>query len=148
MYEAAVVDASPLIVLSRAGHLDLLQVPDCPVVVPSAVVKEVEERGNLDVTVKALRNADFRVVTPADIPPSLARWNLGAGESAVLAVTGAQAAEFGRLRQDAENQEVVAVRMTWAEQMKAEGLEKGLEAGRQKGLEEGLNVGMAEGTRP
>ena len=54
-----------------------------------------------------------------------------------LQLTGPQAKDFDRLRQQVENQEVVAVRMTWAEQMKAEGLEKGLAEGRTEGRAEG-----------
>ena len=57
-----------------------------------------------------------------------------------LQLTGPQAAEFDRLRQQAENQEVVAVRMTWAEQMEAEGHKKGLEEGRNEGRAEGIEA--------
>lgn len=85
MYEAAVIDASPLIVLSRAGLIDLLQVLDCPVFVPQAVIKEVEEKGMRDITVQTIRQTSLlQPAAPGEIPPSIAAWNLGAGESAVL----------------------------------------------------------------
>jgi hypothetical protein len=61
-----------------------------------------------------------------------------------LQLTGSQAEEFDRL-QKAENQEVVAVRMTWAEQIEAQGLKKGLEEGRTVGRAEGRVEGRAEG---
>lgn len=43
-----------------------------------------------------------------------------------LQLTGSQAAEYARLRQLAENREAAAMEMTWAEQMEARGIEKGL----------------------
>ncbi len=62
-----------------------------------------------------------------------------------LQLTGRQAEEFDSLHQQAENEEVVAVRMTWAEQIEAEGLKKGLEQGLEKGLEAGRKEGRAAG---
>jgi hypothetical protein len=57
-----------------------------------------------------------------------------------LQLTGRQAEEFDRLRQNTENQEVVAVRMTWAEQIEAEGLRKGREAAREEAQAEALQA--------
>ncbi len=45
-----------------------------------------------------------------------------------LQLTGSQAAEYARLRQLAENREVMTMEMTWAEQMEMRGIEKGVEA--------------------
>jgi hypothetical protein len=52
--EAAVANASPLIFLARAGHLDLLTLTGDHVVVPVAVESEIRRRGPDDVTVRAL----------------------------------------------------------------------------------------------
>ena len=43
--EPAVVNASPLIFLSRAGLIDLLQLISSEVIVPEAVASEIEVRG-------------------------------------------------------------------------------------------------------
>ncbi|MDM8005229.1 MAG: DUF3368 domain-containing protein [Phycisphaerae bacterium] len=86
MSEQAIADASPLILLARAGHFDLLRAAGKRVLVPAPVVSEIERRGEADVTVRALREADWIEVVPGPpIPPPIAAWNLGPGEAAVLA---------------------------------------------------------------
>ena len=86
MGEQAVANASPLILLARSGHFDLLRAAATRVAVPAPVVSEIERRGEADATVRALREADWIEVVPApSIPPPIAAWNLGPGESAVLA---------------------------------------------------------------
>ena len=52
--ESAVVNASPLIFLSRSGHLDLLQLISAEVIVPESVATEIEVRGRHDPTAQAL----------------------------------------------------------------------------------------------
>jgi predicted nucleic acid-binding protein len=85
VYEAAVVDASPLIILSRAGLMDLLESLDCPLFVPQEVSLEVEEKGSRDVTVMTIRQIpSLQPARVGEVPPSIAAWNLGSGESAVL----------------------------------------------------------------
>jgi len=85
--EHAIVNASPIIYLSRSGHLDLLRHAASRVVVPDAVVREIERRGAADPTVRALAaNRDWlEVVSVPALPPSLLAWDLGAGETSVLA---------------------------------------------------------------
>lgn len=46
--ENAVVNASPLMFLSRAGLIDLLQVISAEVIVPDSVATEIEVRGKHD----------------------------------------------------------------------------------------------------
>ena len=83
---AAVINASPLIFLSRAGQLELLQVLSCQLVVPKPVVEEIACRGPSDPTVRQLtKTAWLHQVESPPIPPNLLLWNLGPGESAVLA---------------------------------------------------------------
>ena len=85
MVERAVVNASPLIFLARAGLIDMLRILG-DVVVPSAVASEVEQRGPDDPTVRAIKASSWIEVIP-DLPVSavIRSWDLGDGESAVLA---------------------------------------------------------------
>jgi predicted nucleic acid-binding protein len=86
MAESAVVNASPLICLSRAGLADLLCQAAETVVVPASVASEILVRGPSDQTAIVLRTSPWlkQVDDPA-IPPSILGWDLGRGESAVLA---------------------------------------------------------------
>lgn len=86
MPEAVAVDASPLILLSRAELLDLFRLLDCPIVVPEAVRQEVFAKGPQDVTARALDEIDWlQPVPPVVISSAILTWELGAGESSVLA---------------------------------------------------------------
>jgi predicted nucleic acid-binding protein len=84
--ERAVVNASPLIFLSRAGLTDLLQLVSSEVIVPEAVASEIEVRGGSDPTARALATTSWLVVTQTpQIPPQIQAWGLGPGESSVIA---------------------------------------------------------------
>jgi predicted nucleic acid-binding protein len=84
--EAAVADASPLIFLARAEHLDLLKLTGDHVVMPTAVAFEIRRRGEEDVTARALDVLPWlRTVDSPAVPPVIQAWDLGPGESAVLA---------------------------------------------------------------
>lgn len=86
MDEAAIVNSSPLIYLSRTPHLDLLQLAAGEVSVPRTVAAEIQARGPSDPAAKAL--ADTRWLHPVDDPPipdQVVAWDLGPGESAVIA---------------------------------------------------------------
>jgi len=84
--EQRVVNTSPLIYLSRADMLDLLFAGCDQVMVPQAVADEIRAWPTADAAQKALAT-DQRlvIVTVEPIPPSIQAWDLGAGESAVLA---------------------------------------------------------------
>ena len=58
--EPAVVNASPLIFLSRAGLIYLLQLGSSEIIVPEAVHAEIEVRGHSDPTVQTLANTSWR----------------------------------------------------------------------------------------
>jgi predicted nucleic acid-binding protein len=84
--ESAVVNASPLIFLSRAGLLDLLQLLSSEIIVPEVVASEIEVRGKSDPTAHAIANTSWLVVTQTpQVPPQIQAWGLGPGESSVLA---------------------------------------------------------------
>ena len=86
MAERAVVNASPLIFLSRAGLIDLLQLASAEVIVPELVASEIEVRGNSDPTAQTLANTSWLLVTPTPpVPPQIQAWGLGPGESSVIA---------------------------------------------------------------
>lgn len=86
MAERAVVNASPLIFLSRAGLLDLLQLLSSEIIVPEIVASEIEIRGKSDPTAQAIANTAWFLVTPTPpVPTKIQAWGLGPGESSVLA---------------------------------------------------------------
>jgi len=85
MTGVAVVNASPLIYLARAGLLDLLKAAADEVIVPGPVATEILARGVTDPTASALADPWLRIVNAVAIPPSIVAWDLGAGESSVIA---------------------------------------------------------------
>ena len=86
MGEPAVVNASPLIFLARGGLLHLLRLTGDRVVVPSAVAGEIRRRGSGDPTILAMESHDWvDVVEAGSVPAVIQAWDLGPGESAVLA---------------------------------------------------------------
>ena len=71
MDEPAILDASPIILLARAGLLDLLQVLDRPLVVVQPVAEEVLQKGPFDIAARALQQTGLFTSVPApDIAPS------------------------------------------------------------------------------
>ena len=85
MAEWRVVNASLIILLAKAGFLELLRVGAQHVVIPRAVADEIHQRGPDDVTVRALTEASWiGVVDIGSIANDIQLWDLGPGESAVL----------------------------------------------------------------
>ncbi len=79
--ERVVVNASPLICLSKSGLSDLLPALFTEIIVPDKVYQEITAKGETDISsIKQLKQ-----VSDIVIPPSVASWDLGEGESAVLA---------------------------------------------------------------
>jgi predicted nucleic acid-binding protein len=81
----AVLNASPLIVLAKAGYLDLVPRIVSPVVIPRAVANEISTGGPDDPAAQFLARRSWLSV--ADLVPALsplATWHLGQGESEVL----------------------------------------------------------------
>lgn len=86
MSKLAVVNASPLICLTRAGLGHLLRQAGDTIVIPQSVSQEILARGSHDVTANFTANMSWlsQIEDPI-IPHTILAWDLGAGESAVLA---------------------------------------------------------------
>ena len=83
---AAVIDASPLILLSRISRLDLLLTLERRLIVPTSVLQEVRAKGDQDPAVQDVGRARYLEEVPAlPIPEPIRRWDLGSGEASVLA---------------------------------------------------------------
>ena len=84
--ERAVVNASPLIFLSRAGLIDLLQLISAEIVAPEIVASEIGVRGPSDPTAQVIASTSWLLVTQTpQVPSQIQAWGLGRGESSVLA---------------------------------------------------------------
>ena len=86
MANPAVVNASPLIYLARADLFDLLRLAGDPVLVPDPVATEILARGADDSTARRIATtAWIEQVVGLPPPPEILAWDLGVGESSVLA---------------------------------------------------------------
>lgn len=80
-----VVNASPLIYLSHAGLIDLLQAENPTVVVPRTVSEEIHRRGPQDPTARILTKTPWiHEADPVPPSPAVLIWRLGPGETSVL----------------------------------------------------------------
>jgi predicted nucleic acid-binding protein len=81
--ERWVVNASPLICLAKAGFSDLLlKLPD-EIIIPSAVMEEIQAGQSGDPAQAALASGKFPM-KEVPVKPEILAWDLGKGESAVL----------------------------------------------------------------
>ena len=86
MSEAWVVNASPLILFSRIGRLDLLERLAPTILVPNAVIEEVRAGQDKDRTAAAaLKWAGQYRAADVVVAASIEHWDLGSGESQVIA---------------------------------------------------------------
>lgn len=87
MGRAFIVNASPLILLARIGRLDLLTSLTDEIAIPQAVMDEVAAGPEHDDdAVRLVRDfAEAKVMGDIEIPERIRSWDLGAGESQVLA---------------------------------------------------------------
>ena len=92
MSEPWVVNASPVIVLAKAGYLHLLKELPAELLLPEAVVAEILAGPVSDPARRALEEGWAQPLGPARISAELLEWGLGAGETAVLAVARARPA--------------------------------------------------------
>jgi predicted nucleic acid-binding protein len=81
-----VLNASPLIVLARINHLFLLQHLAEEIVVPTGMAKEIAQGPGDDPAREWLQTDGQALVREVQVvPPVIIAWNLGLGESEVLA---------------------------------------------------------------
>lgn len=85
MAERWVVNASPLIVMAKIGHAQLLSALADEIVVPQTVVDEINAGPADDPARTWLSACPLPVVTISRTPAGLLAWDLGAGETAVMA---------------------------------------------------------------
>ena len=87
MPETLVINASPLIFLGNAGQLELLRAGEASrFIVPPAVFDEVTTSKHDDRAARAIADAGWIERAPAvAIPDEVVEWDLGPGESAVIA---------------------------------------------------------------
>ena len=80
-----VVNASPIISLAKIGHADLLKDLVAELVVPEGVCQEIACHGRRDLAAEWIKRQDSSLLRPVDIPTIISEWNLGKGESQVMA---------------------------------------------------------------
>lgn len=85
MDKTLVVNASPLILLSRTGRLDLLVSLAKSLIVPEAVIREIRAGSDRDDAAGRIRDlSSLLCVEDQPVPERIRSWDLGAGESQVL----------------------------------------------------------------
>jgi predicted nucleic acid-binding protein len=85
LLETVVSNASPLIYLGRTENLRLIEICARNVYVPDAVVRELRA-GQDEPAARVIDTCAWLQVISVDmVPPEIMAWNLGPGESAVLA---------------------------------------------------------------
>lgn len=86
MNEAWVVNASPLILFSRIGRLDLIERLAPAILIPDSVIEEVRAGQHKDPTAAtALLWAEQYQVENVTVAASIEHWDLGPGESQAIA---------------------------------------------------------------
>ena len=86
MTDKVIVNASPLICLSRSRHLNVLEKYADEIWVPELVADEIFRYGQGDITAQAIRNSNRIIIKPAQHIPTILQRRLGPGESSVLAL--------------------------------------------------------------
>lgn len=85
--DCLVTNSTPLIVLAKIGHLDLLTAFAPAVLVPQTVAEEVLAGNDTDPARMALQARWGQVIADVPLPPALASLRLDPGEAAVLALS-------------------------------------------------------------
>lgn len=89
MPDTLVVNASPLIFLGNADRLELLRMLGASqILVTDVVLDEVTKAGHADKASSVVAKTDWLVRTASPpLPASVIEWDLGPGESSVIATT-------------------------------------------------------------
>jgi predicted nucleic acid-binding protein len=85
MSDLWVLNASPIIVLAKSGHIDILPALVNQLIIPHAVATEILAGRVEDPARKVIEGGQFNIVETPSPPPELLAWDLGTGETAVLA---------------------------------------------------------------
>lgn len=85
MTDVLVVNASPLIILAKAGHLDVLERSAPSIFVPDAVRAEILAGPPGDPARAAMSQSWGRPFSVPRVPAEVLEWGLGAGETDVIA---------------------------------------------------------------
>lgn len=85
MSRSWILDSSPLIVLSRAGRLDLLEGAGVELIIPAAVEFEVLQGHSNDPARRLLETGWGNRLALVTVPVPVLEWGLGVGESSVIA---------------------------------------------------------------
>ena len=81
-----VVNASPIISLARIGCADFLLRLHDQLVVPKGVFQEITAHKEADQAVEWLKANNYKeIVRSVEVPAAISEWNLGQGESQVIA---------------------------------------------------------------
>jgi len=83
--ERWIINASPIIALARVGQVELLARLPKQAALPQAVADEISVAPEDDPARQALESGLFKIVKAPAIPDNILAWDLGKGESAVLA---------------------------------------------------------------
>ena len=87
MIETLACNASPVIFLARIDRLSLLADIAPKVILPRSVMSEVDAGNDIDGAGDVARKASFlEIVSDVSPTPSVAAWQLGAGETQVLSL--------------------------------------------------------------
>lgn len=84
MFKQAIVNSSPLIFLSKAGYINLLQLTADKIMVPDSVILEINQRGHNDITAQVIRKASWLQSITVQPKLLIQAWDLGLGETSVL----------------------------------------------------------------
>ena len=86
MPDTPAINASPLIFLAKADRLPILRAVAPNVVVPRPVFNEIAAYADRDPVRQRVLAAPFlQVIDVESVPPAILAWDLGPGESALLA---------------------------------------------------------------
>lgn len=83
--EKWIINASPVIALARVGQVELLARLPEQAALPQAVVEEISVAPEDDPARQAVESGIFKIIKTSIIPDTILAWDLGKGESAVLA---------------------------------------------------------------
>ena len=86
MPDVLVVNASPVIVLAKAGHIGLLDALAREILLPASVAGEIVAGPSDDPARRLVEGGWGKRLRVESIPTSIMEWSLGPGESDVLAV--------------------------------------------------------------